>query len=61
MTWVLLAVFALTFLVLALARHRSRTLPLSRLAPFGAVGVEGHRKLGKETRAALAAATTMLR
>ena len=61
MMWALLAVLVLTFVVLALARQRFRTLPLSRLAPFAAMGVEGHRKLGKETRAALAAATTMLR
>ncbi len=59
--WLVLAVFVLIFLVLSVARRRSGFLPASRPAPFAMTGVEGSRKLGKKTRAALDAATTMLR
>jgi hypothetical protein len=61
MTWVVLAGFVLVFVVPSLARRRDRFFNISRPAPTVSMGVEGSRKLGKKTRAALDAATAMLR
>jgi hypothetical protein len=60
MTWALLAVLMMVFLVLGFARHRGGFI-LRRSASFNTTGVEGARRLGKKTGVALDAATTMLR
>ena len=60
MDWVVLVAFVLVFVTSCLVRRRDRFLPGSRSAPT-AMGVEGFRRLGKQRRAALHAATTMLR
>jgi hypothetical protein len=60
MDWVVLVAFVLVFVTSCLVRRRHRFFPASRSAPTP-MGVEGFRKLGKKTRAALTAATTMLR
>ena len=60
MDWVVLVTFVLVFVVTCLARRRDWFFPASSSAPT-AMGVEGFRRLGKKTRAALTAATTMLR
>ena len=61
MTWTVLALFALLSAVLGVSRRGSLPLPPSRPARFTATGVEGVRKLRRETKAALHAATTLLR
>jgi hypothetical protein len=60
MTWVLVAVVVILFLVLGFAGWRGEFIPWHPASP-SATGVEGARRLGKKTRAALDAATTMLR
>jgi hypothetical protein len=60
MTWELLAVLVLVFLVTHLARRQRKFFAVSRADPIS-IRVDGSRRLGKKTRAALEAATAMLR
>ena len=61
MTRTVLDLFALVSDLLGVSRGGSFPLPPSRRARFTATGVEGVRKLRRETKAALHAATTLLR
>ena len=62
MTWLVLGVFVLVVFAPGLARRRSEFFFFaSRPGPLTPTGVEGVRKLSKQTRAALNAANAMLR
>ena len=61
MTRTVLDLFALVSALLGVSGGGSFPLPPSRRARFTATGVEGVRKLRRETKAALHAATTLLR
>ena len=60
MTGTVLVAVVMLLLVLGLARRRGDFI-LWRFASNRATGIEGGRRLGNKTRAALDAATTMLR
>lgn len=60
MTWTMLALFVLVSLAFGVSRRASLPYPFPRSARFTATGVEGVRKLSRQTKAALDAATDML-